>query len=319
MNKLGSSTSQFLQSNTLVGKFAIIILALVIFMTLLKFGLIFIGWAFSPPDDVHIFDGMHSQPKGGQVFSQNPNDKGSVPIKRSVDGETGIEFTWSVWVFVDHLPTISACQASQGVPPYLHIFHKGSGHPNPDDSQKAVTTAGETDGSLKNEVGSINKSDQNQIDVFSPNNSPGLYLAPVENNTLSLVVIYNTYRSVNELIKVPNMPTDKWFNVCIRCKNTTIDIYVNGTIVKRHKSNGVPFQNYGPISIGDANGAQTFNGYISNLWYFNRALSVTEIRSIVKDGPNTIELNKKSNLHNDPKYFSLRWFFDSYNTDYGGL
>ncbi|MEI6614520.1 MAG: LamG-like jellyroll fold domain-containing protein, partial [Chrysiogenales bacterium] len=91
-----------------------------------------------------------------------------------------------------------------------------------------------------------------------PNNAPGLYIAP---NTNNLVIFMNTFNVINEEIEVNDIPLNKWVNVMIRCENTTLDVYINGTIVKSHHLHGVPKQNYGDVYIAPNGG---FSGYISN-------------------------------------------------------
>ena len=51
----------------------------------------------------------------------------------------------------------------------------------------------------------------------------------------------------------------------------TLDVYINGSIIKSHHLHGVPKQNYGDVYIAPNGG---FAGYISNLWYYNYALSI---------------------------------------------
>ena len=141
-----------------------------------------------------------------------------------------------------------------------------------------------------------------------PNNAPGLYIAP---NTNSLVVIMNTYDVIKEEITVPNIPLNKWINVIIRCQNTTLDVYINGVITRSIELKGVPKQNYGNVYVGMNGG---FDGFISNLQYFNYALGITKINSISNGGPNT-NSSSSSNLYNkDADYLSLRWYlFGSHN------
>lgn len=141
-----------------------------------------------------------------------------------------------------------------------------------------------------------------------PNNAPGLYIAP---NTNSLVVIMNTYNMINEEITVPNIPLNKWMNVIIRCQNTTLDIYINGVITRSIELKGVPKQNNGNVYVGMNGG---FDGFISNLQYFNYALGITKINAIVNGGPNT-NSSTSSNVYNkDADYLSLRWYlFGSHN------
>lgn len=139
-----------------------------------------------------------------------------------------------------------------------------------------------------------------------PNNGPGLYIAP---NTNALVVIMNTFNVINEEIIISDIPLNKWINVIIRCKDTTLDVYINGIVTKSVKLMGVPKQNYGDVYIAMDNG---FSGYISNLAYYNYSTSMTTIREIMQKGPNT---NVVSGGAADPKnknsldYLSLRWYF----------
>ncbi len=122
----------------------------------------------------------------------------------------------------------------------------------------------------------------------------------------------NTYNVINEEITIPNIPLNKWINVIIRCQNTTLDVYVNGTITKSHELHGVPKQNYGNVYVAMNGG---FDGYISNLWYYNYALGATEISKLVTKGPNTKLISSGPGSGTDsinlvnPNYLSLRWFF----------
>ena len=146
-----------------------------------------------------------------------------------------------------------------------------------------------------------------------PNNAPGLYIAP---NTNALVVMMNTFNDINEETVIPDIPLNKWVNVIIRCQNNKLDVYINGTITRSVQLMGVPKQNYGDVFVA-ANGG--FNGYISNLWYYNYALGTSEISNISTKGPNTTLTNSSSinTTMKDPNYLSLRWYFygsgDSYN------
>ena len=135
-----------------------------------------------------------------------------------------------------------------------------------------------------------------------PNNAPGLYLAP---NTNALVVMMNTYNNIDEEITVPDMPLNKWVNIIVRCQNTTLDVYINGVITRSIELNGVPKQNYGNVYVGMNGG---FDGFISNLQYFNYALPVTKINSIVGAGPNTTPSTTNNVYNKNADYLSLRWY-----------
>ena len=154
--------------------------------------------------------------------------------------------------------------------------------------------------------------------MIQPNNAPGLYIAP---NTNALVLVMNTYNVINEEIIIPDIPINKWINIIIRCKNTTLDIYINGTIARSINLIGVPKQNYGDVYVAMNGG---FDGHISNLWYYNYALGTASIQDIVNKGPNTKMIGNNGLMDKMFNYLSLRWFFygagNSYNpSGPGGL
>ena len=135
-----------------------------------------------------------------------------------------------------------------------------------------------------------------------PNNAPGLYLAP---DTNSLVVMMNTYNNIDEEITIPDMPLNKWVNIIVRCQNTNLDVYINGIITRSIELNGVPKQNYGNVYVGMNGG---FDGFISNLQYFNYALPVTQVNGIVNGGPNTTPSTTNNLYNKNANYLSLRWY-----------
>jgi hypothetical protein len=269
--------NSFLESNSLVANFAFLILVIFCFILLLRVGIYAISYLFKPDDSPHLIDGMVNASQM-IIFQQDPSNNGSKTIYRSVNASDGIEFTWSVWIFIDNL------QTNSGI--YKHVFSKGN--------------------STLKENG-----------LIFPNNAPGLYIAP---NTNALVVMMNTFDVINEEIVIPDIPLNKWVNVIIRCQNTTLDVYVNGTIARSISLVGVPKQNYGDVYVGMNGG---FAGNISNLWYYNYALGTAAIQTIAENGPNTKMIGSVGMSDKMFNYLSLRWFFygsgDSYNPDGAGM
>jgi len=95
-------------------------------------------------------------------------------------------------------------------------------------------------------------------------------------------------------------------NVIIRCQNTTLDVYINGTIARSINLIGVPKQNYGDVYVAMNGG---FDGYISNLWYYNYALGTSAIQKLVEQGPNTKMIGTSGLSDTLYDYLSMRWFF----------
>lgn len=266
----GSGLTDFLNSNSLVARISFLLLVILIFIVVLQLSIQVVAWFFARSTSPHLIDGMVDA-KQMLIIPQDPSSNGAKTISRSVNDTAGIEFSWSVWIFIDDLQY----QAGQ----YRHIFHKGNDN---------ISTDPETKG------------------LNFPNNAPGLYIAP---DTNKLVVIMNTYNVINEEIDIPDIPLNKWVNVIIRCRNTTLDVYINGTITKSTQLMGVPKQNYGNVYVAMNGG---FSGYISNLWYYDYGLGTTAIQSLVKGGPNTKMSSSSAMSMINPNYLSLRWYF------YGG-
>ena len=256
-------SDNFLNSNSLVVKFAFLLLVIFGFVIFLRVGIFLIAYLLQPSDSPRLIDGM-VEANQLIVFPQDPSSNGSVTIYRSVNANEGIEFTWSVWIFIQDL------QTNAGI--YKHIFSKGN-------------------------------SDLNENGLIQPINAPGLYIAP---NTNTLVVIMNTFHVINEEILVPDIPMNKWVNVIIRCQNSTLDVYINGTIARSINLVGVPRQNYGDVYVAMNGG---FSGYISNLWYYNYALGTAAIQDLMYKGPNTTLIGSSGINDTMNDYLSLRWFF----------
>jgi hypothetical protein len=267
-NKASSGVGSFFESNSLVAKFAFIIVVIFGFVILLKFGITIVAYFLSPSQSPHLIRGMVDA-KNAIIFPQDPSgNNNAVTIYRSVDESDGLEFTWSVWIFINNL------QYLQGQ--YRHIFYKGN-------------------------------SNLAENGLNFPNNAPGLYLGPHSNN---LIVIMNTFDIINEEITVPDIPLNKWLNVIVRCQNKTLDVYINGTIARSLQLSSVPKQNYGDVYVAMNGG---FDGYISNLWYYNYALGTAAIQNIVNRGPNTKMIGDTGMKMKDADYLSLRWFFTGAN------
>ena len=57
-NKYVSGTKEFLSSNSLVAKFAFLLLVLFLFITLLRVGATALGWLLGPSDNPRLIKGM---------------------------------------------------------------------------------------------------------------------------------------------------------------------------------------------------------------------------------------------------------------------
>ena len=266
-------TKEFMESNTAVIKFSFLILVVIVFIILLKIGTQILSYVYSPSQQcVKLFTGMVDATQG-MVYPQDPTQNNAVTIPRSTNASDGIEFSWSVWIYINNLIYLDS--------KYKHIFFKGNYDPN------------STNG------------------LSYPNNAPGLYLSP---NTNTLVVMMNTFDQINEEIDVPDIPLNKWVNIITRCTNKTLDVFINGTITRSITFLGVPKQNYGDVFVAMNGG---FDGYISNLYYYNYSLGVAAIQNILNKGPNTTMIGSTDGMNmKNNNYLSLRWFLYDSNDGY---
>jgi hypothetical protein len=108
------------------------------------------------------------------------------------------------------------------------------------------------------------------------------------------------------IIQIPNLPVNTYFHLAIRCQNTYIDIYINGTLLKRQNLMNVPKQNYYNVNVCPAGG---YSGTLSNLQYFDKALTVVEINTIVQTGPNQKDITTSNPCSSVlPNTISTSWY-----------
>lgn len=207
-NKYIEGSKDFLNSNSFIAKLAFLLLVVIVFVLLMKVGFSLLSYFISPNRNPKLIDGMKDA-HIAKIIPQDPKSAGSIPILRSVNQEDGVEFTWSVWLFIEQF-------AQNGQ--YKHIFHKGNDG----------FTSGSNNG------------------MSMPNNAPGMYL---DKDTNNLVVVMNTYNNITEQIVVKDIPLNKWINVIVRIEGDKMDTYINGTIVNSHNLNSVPKQNYGDVYV----------------------------------------------------------------------
>jgi hypothetical protein len=276
-NKMVSGSSEFLNSNSLVAKVSFFILVVVLFIIGLRFGSRLLTWVMSPSKNPILINGLRDGQKY-KVVPQNPAKIGAKPILRSVNQREGLEFTWSVWLYIKDA-TWDIPKDGIQLTRKKHIFNKGSS-----DNVTGKSEFGETN-----------------LDGMSfPNNGPGLYIHESKN---SLIIVMNTFENVIEEVEIPDIPLNKWFNVSIRCRGRNMDTYINGVVKHRHVFTSVPKQNYGDVYVTRNNG---FSGNLSQLRYFDKALTGIEITDLVEKGPN---MTVDESLKIFPPYFSLNWFF----------
>lgn len=266
-NAMVGADEGFLQSNGIIAKFVFLIMVVILFVLLFKFGIYLISYFIAPSGSPYLISGMipGNQPV---VVSQINNGSNYTPILRSDNQDTGLEFTWSVWLQINTLDPLNK--------KYQPVFVKGDAN-------------------------------YNNINISSTNNAPGVYISPINtidsrvggngsvdqpsNYFAQLHILMDSIvgpgsdkDAATQVIDVSNVPINKWFCLVIRAENKYVDVYINGTIFKRINLVYPLKQNFNDIHVCEKGG---FGGNLSNLRYFNKSLDIGEINSIVSAGPNT--------------------------------
>lgn len=148
-------------------------------------------------------------------------------------------------------------------------------------------------GEMKNVM---NKGEEESEDM----SNPGIYLMPTTNTlrvqigleTLALNKCADASGSNNssqpnpedyiDVCDVNNIPLQRWLNFNVSLTNNIVEIFMNGKLHKSCTLRGFPALNRGNLHICNDGG---FNGFISNLKYSNKALSVSKIEKIYNSGP----------------------------------
>ncbi len=112
-----------------------------------------------------------------------------------------------------------------------------------------------------------------------PNRAPGVWIHP---NTNALRVYMNTQDNILEYVDIANVPIRKWIHMAIVLDDMNLDVYVNGYLKTRKLLTSVPKLNNGDFWCNMFGG---FEGYLSHIRYYARAIGPNEIAENVKSGP----------------------------------
>jgi len=113
---LGSASSEFVNSNSIISKFVFLILVLIVFVMLMNLGVYIISYFLRPNMSPYVVKGLINGNTQVRI-PQDPKNSNSVTIYRSNNASKGIEFTWSVWLNINELPASGSAT----------IFSKGDG------------------------------------------------------------------------------------------------------------------------------------------------------------------------------------------------
>lgn len=137
--------------------------------------------------------------------------------------------------------------------------------------------------------------------IFSRGDAPGLYLDTTSN---SLSVAIKTY-TTTETILIPNIPAMKWIHFALVVDQTSVDIYINGTLRQHHTLTQLPDLTEDSLTSGPG-----WDGYIGRLTYYRRALSYAEVTAKAAEEPPKMpeeQVGKNG-------YFDITWYIGRLNS-----
>jgi hypothetical protein len=292
----GFGVRDFMESNSLVAKFAFILMVFIVFSVAIKLSIVGLSYLMLPSMSPYVLDGTANTEDMAINISQDPSKPDSIFIARSMNEDGGLEYTWSAWFYINQVPLKKD--------KYSRIFSKGGeGTKHADDG------------------------------LYYPNNAPGMYIrftdVVTETNpdrsdkgvNVSLLAVVDVSgksdntadkrRNLHERLIATDIPIKKWVNAVIRVTNNVIDLYINGRLSQRRKTAGIPIQNYGKVNIGEDKASDRFSGYISTIQYFNYSIGSNKIKSIVDEGPKMKMVTSSgdtSSTKNVGTYLSNNWY-----------
>jgi hypothetical protein len=216
------------------------------------------------------------------TVAQNPNVRGSKPVALSDNERTGVEFSYSFYLYV-HPATF---RQQYGL---LHIFHKGYSNPFP----------------LMG-PGVFMRSDINTLRIYMNTFKGWNEYVEVQNIPVSKWV-HITIVCQNHALEVyinGNLSRKMKFDGFAPYQNYQDIVCFSQRTSKLEKSK---------IASVDDNGFETFGsmkGMLSRLTYFNYALTYGEIHVLMNEGPSS---EMDSSLMNDvPPYLADTWWSTSF-------
>ena len=269
---LEEAGTDFLSANGLLAKLVFIILVLVAFMILMKVGISILGYMLGPWSNPYLINGS----LGGSTtatIKQNPRDENSAIIMRSNDRNKGIEFTWSVWLFVNE---------GNGTDMPKNIFVKGDEQFNTDRIN------------LLNGPGLYLDNDDTDM------------------GTYKLVVKIDTMNDV-ETANINGIPINKWFHVAIRMQNKVLDTYINGVVTDRMNLTSLPKQNFNNVTIHGNNGYSGSTSNLRYYNYALNVFEINNVVMFGPDlSPSSLSADSTA-LSGNYSFLAHSWYGGNYN------
>ena len=159
-----SSITNVFKSNSLISNIVFLLIVFFVFVLVLQIATSLLSYLFNHfRNHPKLIDGMVDASQT-LIIPTSPDVTGAKVIPRSKNETDGIEFTWSLWVFINDLGK----QDNK----YRHIFHKGN----------------------------VNLADSG---LNFPNNAPGMYLSPNKNEFTIIMNTFENINEEIKVTDVP--------------------------------------------------------------------------------------------------------------------
>ena len=250
---LGSASSEFINSNSIISKFVFLILVLIAFIMLMNLGVYIISYFLRPDLSPYVVKGLINGNTAVRI-PQDPKNSNSVTIYRSNNASKGIEFTWSAWLNINELQTGESL-----------IFNKGN-----DNTQKgpAMTIKKDTNnsGTISIYMDSVVATDNTTTPTVTLTNIPlnrWFNVAIRMQNKIMDVYVNGT---VAKRYVFTNVPKQNYGDVVIgRFNGQLSDLRYFNTALNVFQINNITMA--GPNLTTANNQRDSKFDYLSNLWF----------------------------------------------------
>ena len=191
----------------------------------------------------------------------------SIPSNSLPPSSQGHEFNINFWIYIND---------------YKYNYNKDKliiKRTNGDDSTLVVQLDKETN-SLTLKILTLKRSDS--LNSLNNGISKTSY-SPISESQENFNLLNSNSDSYEmEQFTIHNIELQRWLNINVSLVNNALDVFIDGYLVKSLYLKGLPINSHSNLEITPDGG---FNGFVSKMVYFNKALSPSEILSIYKNKP----------------------------------
>jgi len=247
---LGSASSEFVNSNSIISKFVFLLFVLIIFIMLMNLGVYIISYFLRPNMSPYVVKGLINGNTQVRI-PQDPKNSNSVTIYRSNNAAKGLEFTWSVWLNINELPATGSAT----------IFSKGDGV-----SQKGpmigLTKGANGSGTIEIQMDSV-VGENDKIQIVNVPLNRWFNIAVRMQNKIMDVYVNGT---VAKRYVFTNVPKQNYGDIIIgRFNGQMSDLRYFNTALNVFQINNISMA--GPNMTSADNQRDTKFDYLSNLWF----------------------------------------------------